>query len=149
MSKLCTYSIRKPIHRYKPIVPPRHLLSPKRTLIPGRRPLGWQPSRFLADRAEAEHAFAQAEQLSSVNAAAAELGPPGRRSARPLPGTAWVCLPATAGWSGSGRSSPPAAGRRVVRLENHFLRQLCAVSIDSEGSLSMPWRRLTRTTRLA
>ena len=36
--------------------------------------LGWQPSRFLADRAEAERAFALAEQLGSVNAAAAKLG---------------------------------------------------------------------------
>jgi hypothetical protein len=36
--------------------------------------LGWQPSRFLADRAEAERAFALAERLGSVNAAAAELG---------------------------------------------------------------------------
>jgi hypothetical protein len=39
-----------------------------------RHPLGWQPSRFLTDQAEAEHAFALAEQLGSVNAAAAELG---------------------------------------------------------------------------
>jgi hypothetical protein len=39
-----------------------------------RHPLGWQPSRFLADRAEAERAFALAERLGSVNAAAAELG---------------------------------------------------------------------------
>ena len=36
--------------------------------------LGWQPSRFLADRAEAERAFQLAEQLGSVNAAANELG---------------------------------------------------------------------------
>jgi hypothetical protein len=36
--------------------------------------LGWQPSRFLANRAEAERAFALAERLGSVNAAAAELG---------------------------------------------------------------------------
>jgi hypothetical protein len=36
--------------------------------------VGWQPSRFLADRAEAERAFALAEQLGSVNAAARELG---------------------------------------------------------------------------
>jgi hypothetical protein len=36
--------------------------------------VGWQPSRFLADRAEAERAFQLAEQLGSVNAAAAELG---------------------------------------------------------------------------
>jgi hypothetical protein len=37
-------------------------------------PLGWQPSRFLADRVEAERAFALAERLGSVNAAAAKLG---------------------------------------------------------------------------
>jgi hypothetical protein len=36
--------------------------------------VGWQPSRFLTDRAEAERAFALAEQLGSVNAAAKELG---------------------------------------------------------------------------
>ena len=36
--------------------------------------MGWQPSRFLSDRAEAECAFALVEQLGNVNAAAAELG---------------------------------------------------------------------------
>ena len=36
--------------------------------------MGWQPSRFLADRAEAQRAFALAEQMGSVNAAATELG---------------------------------------------------------------------------
>jgi hypothetical protein len=36
--------------------------------------VGWQPSQFLADRAEAEHAFAPAERLGSINAAATELG---------------------------------------------------------------------------
>jgi hypothetical protein len=36
--------------------------------------LGWQPSRFLADRTEAERAFALAERLGSINAAAAQLG---------------------------------------------------------------------------
>jgi hypothetical protein len=41
--------------------------------MPERR-VGWQPSRFLADRAEAERAYALAEQLGSVNAAAKELG---------------------------------------------------------------------------
>jgi hypothetical protein len=41
--------------------------------MPSRR-VGWQPSRFLADRAEAERAFQLAERLGSVNAAAAELG---------------------------------------------------------------------------
>jgi hypothetical protein len=41
---------------------------------PRRSHLGWQPSRFLADRGEAERAFALAKRLGSVNAAAAELG---------------------------------------------------------------------------
>jgi hypothetical protein len=36
--------------------------------------VGWQPSRFLSDRAEAERAFALAEPLGSVNAAAQQLG---------------------------------------------------------------------------
>jgi hypothetical protein len=36
--------------------------------------VGWQPSRFLADRAEAERAFQLAQQLGSVNAAAHQLG---------------------------------------------------------------------------
>jgi hypothetical protein len=37
--------------------------------------VGWQPSRFLTDRAEAKRAYALAEQLGSVNAAANQLGP--------------------------------------------------------------------------
>ena len=36
--------------------------------------VGWQPSRFLTDRAEAERAHALAERLGSVNAAATQLG---------------------------------------------------------------------------
>jgi WhiB family redox-sensing transcriptional regulator len=42
--------------------------------MPEERRVGWQPSRFLADRAQAERAFQLAERLGSVNAAAAELG---------------------------------------------------------------------------
>jgi hypothetical protein len=38
------------------------------------RRVGWRPSRFLADRGEAERAFALAERLGSINAAAQELG---------------------------------------------------------------------------
>jgi WhiB family redox-sensing transcriptional regulator len=41
--------------------------------MPQRR-VGWQPSRFLTDRAEAERAFQLAQQLGSVNAAATQLG---------------------------------------------------------------------------
>jgi hypothetical protein len=39
-----------------------------------RYQVGWQPSRFLSDRAEAERAFAVAERLDCVNAAATPLG---------------------------------------------------------------------------
>jgi hypothetical protein len=39
-----------------------------------QRRVGWQPSRFLADRAQAERAFRLAERLGSINAAAKELG---------------------------------------------------------------------------
>jgi hypothetical protein len=46
---------------------------PKATIYTLRCQVGWQPSRFLADRAEAERAFALAERLGSINAAAAEL----------------------------------------------------------------------------
>jgi WhiB family redox-sensing transcriptional regulator len=38
------------------------------------RRVGWQPSRFLSSRAEAQRAFQLAERLGSINAAAAELG---------------------------------------------------------------------------
>jgi WhiB family transcriptional regulator, redox-sensing transcriptional regulator len=43
-------------------------------LPPPERRVGWQPSRFLTDRAEAERAFQLAQQLGSINAAAKELG---------------------------------------------------------------------------
>jgi AraC-like DNA-binding protein len=42
-------------------------------LPPLERRVGWETSRFLADRGEAERAFALAERLGSINAAAAEL----------------------------------------------------------------------------
>jgi hypothetical protein len=43
--------------------------------------VGWQPTRFLSDQAEAERAFALAEQLGSINAAAAQLAWPSLRKA--------------------------------------------------------------------
>jgi hypothetical protein len=49
-------------------------LSKPRDRALSQRRVGWQPSRFLTDRAEAERAFQLAKQLGSVNAAAAELG---------------------------------------------------------------------------
>jgi WhiB family redox-sensing transcriptional regulator len=59
---------------------------------------GWQPSPFLADRAQAERAFKLAERLGSVNAAAAELG------------TTWPTLRKAFGRHGLGMPTPdPAA----------------------------------------
>jgi hypothetical protein len=48
--------------------------TPTSGALHAQRRVGWQPSRFLADRAEAERAFALAERLGSVNAAATQLG---------------------------------------------------------------------------
>jgi hypothetical protein len=58
-----------------------------------RHPLGWQPSRFLADRAETERASAPTELVGSMNAAAAELGMawPSLRKAFNAMASAWQC----------------------------------------------------------
>ena len=71
--------------------------------MPERR-VGWQPSRFLTDRAEAERAFALAEQLGSVNAAAAELG------------TTWPSLRKAFGRHGLGMPArnPEAVRQRAI-----------------------------------
>jgi hypothetical protein len=67
---------------------------------PERR-VGWQPSRFLVDRAEAERAYALAEQLGSVNAAASQLG------------TTWPSLRKAFGRHGLGMPTPnPEAVRQ-------------------------------------
>jgi hypothetical protein len=70
--------------------------------------VGWQPSRFLVDRAEAERAFALAEQLGSVNAAPAELGTTWPSLRKPSPATGSACPPATPRRSASEPSPPPA-----------------------------------------
>jgi len=64
---------------------------------------GWQPSPFLADRAEAERAFRLAERLGSVNAAAAELG------------TTWPTLRKAFGRHGLGMPTP---NPQVVRARH-------------------------------
>src|SRR5688500_4611613 len=45
--------------------------------LPTRQRVGWQPSRFLPDRAEAERATALPEKRGSVRAAARAWAPPG------------------------------------------------------------------------
>ena len=55
--------------------------------------VGWQPSRFLTDRAQAERAFQLAEQLGSVNAAAKELGTTWPSLREAFGATAWHARP--------------------------------------------------------
>jgi hypothetical protein len=57
--------------------------------MPQKR-VGWQPSRFLTDRAEAERAYALAEQLAASMPPPNSWAPPGRRCARRSPATAGV-----------------------------------------------------------
>ena len=65
--------------------------------------MGWQLSRFLTDQAEAERAYALAEQLGSVNAAA-QLG------------TTWPSLRKAFGRHGLGMPAcnPTAVRQRAV-----------------------------------
>ena len=64
--------------------------TPTSEALHAQQRVGWQPSRFLADRAKPRGAYALAEQPGSVNAAAS-WGPPGHRCARPSPATASAC----------------------------------------------------------
>jgi WhiB family transcriptional regulator, redox-sensing transcriptional regulator len=68
------------------------------------RRVGWQPSRFLTDRAEAERAFLLAEQLGSINAAANQLG------------TTWPSLRKAFGRHGLGMPArnPEAVRQRAI-----------------------------------
>jgi hypothetical protein len=79
-----------------------------------QRHLGWQPSRFLADRAEAERTFQLAQQLGSVNATATQLDTTWPSLRKALARHGLGMQPATPRRSASGRSPPPAgaaAGR--------------------------------------
>jgi hypothetical protein len=77
--------------------------------------VGWQPSRFLTDRAEAERAFRLAEQLGSVNAAG------GRLSSRPgsrKPPNAPAHAP-----SRQAGGLPPVASLTVIAIESPTLME--------------------------
>ena len=69
--------------------------TPTREALHAQQRVGWQPSRFLADRAEAQRAFALAEQMGSVNAAATELGTTWPSLRKRSPATGLACRPAT------------------------------------------------------
>jgi WhiB family redox-sensing transcriptional regulator len=87
--------------------------------MPERR-VGWQPSRFLADRAEAERAFALAERLGSVNAAATELG------------TTWPSLRKAFTRHGFGMPSrnPEAVRQRAIAAARQRSGQPATPSLD-------------------
>jgi hypothetical protein len=74
--------------------------TPTSEALHAQQRVGWQPSRFLTDRAEAERAFQLAERLGSVNATAAELG------------TTWPSLRKPSGGTGSECWPPPEAVRQ-------------------------------------
>jgi hypothetical protein len=82
--------------------------------------VGWQPSRFLVDRAEAERAFALAEQLGSVNAAAAQLD------------TTWPSLRKAFGRHGLGMPArnPEAIRQRAVTAVRQRTGQPIAPPLD-------------------
>jgi WhiB family transcriptional regulator, redox-sensing transcriptional regulator len=97
--------------------------------MPQRR-VGWQPSRFLTDRAEAERAFQLAQQLGSINAAAQQLGTtwPSLRKAfarhglgMPTPNPEAVRQRATAARQRTGQPATPILDPMFVALNPNAL----------------------------
>jgi WhiB family redox-sensing transcriptional regulator len=84
------------------------------------RRVGWQPSRFLADRGEAERAFQLAERLGSVNAAAQELG------------TTWPSLRKAFTRHGLGMPArnPEAIRQRAIQAARQRSGQPATASLD-------------------
>jgi hypothetical protein len=96
------------------------LLSAGASSSPVDVPLGWQPSRFLTDRAEAERAFQLAEQLGSVNAAATRLG------------TTWPSLRKAFTRHGLGMPTrnPDAVRQRAMTTARHRSGQSALPALD-------------------
>jgi hypothetical protein len=89
--------------------------------------VGWQPSRFLTVRAEAERALALAERLGSVTAAAAELGatwPSLRQSS--------ACQAWHAPWNPEAGQEHQLAGLAVEIAGQQLIKQ-------ATGRLGNPW----------
>jgi hypothetical protein len=99
----------------------RHRLHPIQQPLPAlERRVGWQPSRFLSDRGEAERAFQLAERLGSVNAAAAELG------------TTWPSLRKAFTRHGLGMPArnPQAVRQRIIAAAHQRSGQPAAPTLD-------------------
>jgi hypothetical protein len=82
--------------------------------------VGWQPSRFLSDRAEAERAYQLAERLGSINAAARELG------------TTWPSLRKAFTRHGLGMPArnPEAARQRAIAAASQHVGPPAAPPLD-------------------
>jgi hypothetical protein len=109
--------------------------------------LGWQPSRFLTDRAEAERAFQLAEQLGSINAAAYQLGTtwPSLRKSLPAPRVGHARAQPPGGPAARRRGRPSARGRPATpSLDPVFValnRDELPVRARSGGELAERVRR--------
>jgi hypothetical protein len=94
--------------------------TPTSGALHAQKGVGWQPSRFLADRGEAERAFALAEQLGSVNAAADQLG------------TTWPSLRKAFGRHGLGMPArnPEAVRQRAIAAARQRAGQPATPTLD-------------------
>jgi hypothetical protein len=94
--------------------------TPTSGALHAQKGVGWQPSRFLADRGEAERAFALAEQLGSVNAAADQLG------------TTWPSLRKAFGRHGLGMPArnPEAVRQRAIAAAHQRTGRPVAPALD-------------------
>jgi hypothetical protein len=102
-----------------------------------QQPVGSQPSRFLVDRAEAERAFQLAEELGSVNAAAAELG------------TTWPSLRKAFTRHGLGMPTrnPEAVRQRAMAAASRRTGQPATPGLDPVFASRADRRRTTGTDR--
>jgi hypothetical protein len=92
-----------------------------------RGPPGWQPSRFLTDRAEDQRAFQLAERLGSVTAAAAELG-----TTWPSPGKSFACHAWACPRNPEAGQEHQLAGLAVEMAGRQLIEQ-------ATGRLGYPW----------
>jgi WhiB family redox-sensing transcriptional regulator len=98
------------------------------------RRVGWLPSRFLADRAEAERAYQLAERLGSINAAARELG------------TTWPSLRKAFTRHGLGMPArnPEAARQRAIAAASQHVGPPAAAPLDPAFQALNPGQLLAR-----
>jgi hypothetical protein len=83
--------------------------TPTSEALHAQQRVGWQPSRFLTDRAEAERPSSSPNSWAASTPPPKSWAPPGRRCARPSAGTVSACPPATPRPSASAPSPPPAS----------------------------------------